>query len=370
MTRKLTRLAFAAAALAAASAAPAAAQSDLLLQLRSGSPQGDRFRVDSAGGFAALGTLGIGIIPVSGTGERLFWYPFKGAFRAGSTGGTAVWDDASVGFFSWAGGQGSTASGLATLAFGDGVTASGSSAVALGSSTTASGSGSFASGASSRATGAFSTAVGFTNTASGQGSVALGYRSTANADYAVAIGQRASAAGRSGVFVFADASTTDSIQASANNQFSARAAGGVRFFTNATTTTGVSLNAGGSSWNVVSDRNRKENFLSLDGEDLLWRLRSVPVTTWNYIAEGRRVRHVGPMAQDWHRAFGLNDDDKTINQGDFDGVNLAAIQALEARTSELRARAAEVDQLRAELAATQQRLQALEAIVRELAARQ
>ncbi|HEU4457439.1 MAG TPA: hypothetical protein VFR81_30495, partial [Longimicrobium sp.] len=53
--------------------APAAAQSDILLQLRSGSPAGDRFRVDSAGGVVAIGELGIGIIPASGAGYRMMW---------------------------------------------------------------------------------------------------------------------------------------------------------------------------------------------------------------------------------------------------------------------------------------------------------
>ena len=146
-------------------------------------------------------------------------------------------------------------------------------------------------------------------------------------------------------------------------------AGGWRLFTNAARTTGVALNAGGSSWNVVSDRNRKENFLDLDGEFVLERLRDVPVTTWNYIDEGRHVRHIGPMAQDWHRAFALSDDPLTINQGDFDGVNLAAIRALERRTAGLQeayaalaaqTRAREED-ARAELAAKTRRIEELEA---------
>jgi hypothetical protein len=115
------------------------------------------------------------------------------------------------------------------------------------------------------------------------------------------------------------------------------------------------MSAGGSTWNAVSDRARKENFATVDGEDILLRLRSVPVTSWNYIAEGRRTRHIGPMAQDWHAAFALNDDSLTINQGDFDGVNLAAIQALERRTAE---QAEEITTLRA-------RLERLEALLAE-----
>src|ERR1044072_1312948 len=114
---------FALAALAASAAlsAPAAAQSDILLQLRSGSPAGDRFRVDSAGGVVAIGELGIGIIPASGAGHRMMWYPLKAAFRAAGTddgGAGTCWAAAHVGFSSWAGGNLTRASAFATFAFG------------------------------------------------------------------------------------------------------------------------------------------------------------------------------------------------------------------------------------------------------------
>jgi hypothetical protein len=328
MRRALLPAALAAAIVAAFGyAAPASAQSDILLRLRSGSPLGDRFRVDSAGGTIALGNIGIGIIPFSGNGSRMMWYPYKAAFRAGTIDNSGSgWDDANIGFYS-------LASGLNTIA-------SGTYSVAMGNA--------------SRALSVGAVAIGNTTTANGQGAVALGHRSTADADYAVAIGQRASANGHTGAIVLADASTTDSLEASANNQFSVRAAGGYRLYTNATTTTGMQMNAGGSSWVVISDRNRKQDFLSIDGEDLLARLRLVPVTTWRYRdEEDRSVLHIGPMAQDWQRAFGFSRDGTTINMSDFDGVNLAAVQALARRTEALQAENAE---LRA-------RLERLEALV-------
>jgi hypothetical protein len=335
------RVLAACAALVLAAPAPAAAQSDVLLQLRSGSPAGDRFRIDSAGGFVAIGILGIGTIPHEGSGERLMWHPYKGAFRAGSIGsGGTYWDDSNVGFYTWAGGYNTTATGLS----------------------------SFAMGYQSRATGSYSTAFGYLGNATGTGSVAIGYRSTADASYAIAIGQRASANGHTGAFVISDASTTDSTEASANNQFSGRFAGGWRLFTNSSRTTGVTLSAGGSSWSVVSDRHRKENFFSLDGEDVLVRLRAVPVSRWQYRdEEDRATWHVGPMAQDWHAAFALSDDPRTINMSDFDGVNLAAIQALERRTAEQAERIRELEDAArthaAEQAALEARLRRLEALL-------
>ncbi|MBB4635667.1 tail fiber domain-containing protein [Longimicrobium terrae] len=367
----------AAAVLSAVSAPSASAQSDILLRMRSGSPLGDRFRVDSAGGLVVIGRIGYGIIPASGPGQRLMYHPFKAAFRAGEV-NVSQWDDASIGFYSWAGGLNTTASAFGTFAFGDNVTVSGTDAAGFGSASEVRGTAAFSAGASNHACGFASVAIGFTNTTgeldgggscstgSGQGAVAIGYRATADADYSVAIGHRASTNGRTGAIVFADASTTDSVEASANNQFSVRAAGGYRLYSNATKTTGVSINAGGSSWNVISDRNRKMDFAALDGEDVLTRLRRVPVSEWRYIGEeDRAVRHIGPMAQDWHAAFGLNSDDRTINMSDLDGVNLAAVKALEARTTDLARQVAERD---ARIESLEARIARLEALVNAQAA--
>jgi hypothetical protein len=49
---------------------------------------------------------------------------------------------------------------------------------------------------------------------------------------------------------------------------------------------------------------------------------------WNYRSEGGVTRHIGPMAQDFQKAFQLNSDDKNIATVDADGVALAAIQGL------------------------------------------
>ena len=312
--------------------ASAGAQSDILLRLRSGSPLGDRFRVDSSSAFVAKGVLGVGVLPFTGAGERLQWDPYHAAFRAGSIGSAGTqWDLANTGFYTWAGGYNTVALGLA----------------------------SFAMGYQSTALGSYALALGYTANADGTGTVALGYRVTADADYSVAIGQRASTNGHAGAIVLSDGSTTDSTQASANNQFTVRSAGGIRLFTNATKTTGVQVAAGGSSWAVISDRNRKEGFGAVDGEDLLARLRFVPVSTWRYRDEAdRSTLHIGPMAQDWHRAFGFTTDDHTINMSDFDGVNLAAIQALARRTDALQAENAALRDQNRELEARLARLEA------------
>jgi trimeric autotransporter adhesin len=351
-------------------AAPAAAQSDILLQARSGAPSGDRFRVDSAGGLVSMGSLGTGVIPASGAGIRMMWHPFKAAFRAGSTdGGLAndYWDDANVGFFSWAGGTETTAYGIASFAMGSNLNVTGNNAAAVGFGATVSGTAGFSAGALNSCSGSYCMAMGYTAAASGLGSVALGYNVTADASHAMALGQRASAGGQSGSFTWADASTTSVFANNTVNSFQIRAAGGVRLYTNATATAGMSLGAGGSSWIVLSDRTRKHDFAELEGEDVLARIRAVPVSSWRYIDELGDVRHIGPMAQDWHAAFGLSADTTTINMSDLDGVNLAAAQALERRTADLRTqladRDARIESLEARVADMQARLARLEALL-------
>ena len=100
-------------------------------------------------------------------------------------------------------------------------------------------------------------------------------------------------------------------------------------------------------------------------------MRKVPVTTWNYIAEGRGSRHLGPMAEDFYTAFGLGTTDKAIGIQDAVGVSLAAVKALDARTSNLhtsnedlraslRQKTAEVVELRSQLNAIEKRLAELE----------
>lgn len=301
--RPLYRTLCIAAALAAG--APLSAQTDSLLHVSRGGEM--RLRLNADGGFVLRGAIDdntpavTGRIPATGAGTRLMWYPAKGAFRAGEIYDATMAEDAQIGYHSFA--------------FGN-ARASGDDAIAM--------------GPSAEATGAGSIALGGNAMASGAASFAWGNQSIASGLSAFALGTRAKATHR-GSIVIGDESSPDWVNSRGDQTFTVRAAGGVAFFTRSDTTLGVRLDANGTSWNVVSDRNRKENFLALGDADVLARIRRVPVTTWNYIGQGGPVRHIGPMAQDWNRAFGLNADSLTINQGDFDGVNLAGVQALDRR---------------------------------------
>lgn len=170
-------------------------------------------------------------------------------------------------------------------------------------------------------------------------------------------------AGHFGTFLWADTVNADFVS-QGQNRFEVRATGGTRFVSgvdgSGNPSTGVSLAAGSGTWASLSDRQAKADIVAVDAQDVLDRLLAMPVYTWRYVGQDAAHRHLGPMAQDFHAAFGLNgDDDTRIATVDPDGVALAAIQGLNARlhdelnalreaNADLAARLATLEQARAE----------------------
>jgi hypothetical protein len=60
---------------------------------------------------------------------------------------------------------------------------------------------------------------------------------------------------------------------------------------------------------------------------MLKRVAALPISSWVY-KNDNQTRHIGPVAQDFKRLFGVGQDDKTISMVDADGVAFAAIQGL------------------------------------------
>jgi hypothetical protein len=118
----------------------------------------------------------------------------------------------------------------------------------------------------------------------------------------------------------------------------------------------------------LSDRAAKQDVRALDGARVLERLSAMPVSEWSYKASPER-RHVGPMAQDFHAAFGLGADPRHISARDMAGVSLAAIQALATDNDLLeasnRALLEQLETLQAQNAALAERLSLIEALVLE-----
>ncbi len=310
------------------------------------------------GGFTAGGEAGVGAIPASGPGTRMMWYPGKAAFRAGQV-ANSFWDDVNVGLGSVAFGSFTRANGPNAVAMGSATTASGSNSTAMGSGTIATGEGSTALGIDSLASGIASLAGGVKTEATGNTSFAFGNGAKANGINSVALGARASAFGN-GSFVFADSSNLVTVPASAN-QFIVRATGAVAFYSNASLSSGVLLGPGTSQWSSASDVRTKHRFRELDGDDVLAKIAQMPVTEWSYKAQDGAIRHIGPTAQDFHAAFGLGEDPLRIGTLDADGVALAGVRALEARS---RQHADEIAALKAEIARLRELVAALTATPR------
>ena len=120
--------------------------------------------------------------------------------------------------------------------------------------------------------------------------------------------------------------------------FVARAPGGVRFFTS--DDNNVELPAGGTAWAALSDKNAKTEVTPVDHKRVLSKLVALQVKEWSYTAAPSQ-RHVGPMAQDFHTAFRLGEDDRRISTIDADGVALAALKGLIAELKDREQRSAD-----------------------------
>jgi len=239
-------------------------------------------------------------------------------------------------------------------------------------------------------------------------------------NYAFAAGRRAKA-NHTGAFVWADSTDAD-FSSTTSNQFNLRATGGVRlsdntpalffgettrqminlwrtnfaigvqdnttyfrslgrfswFFGGSHTNTensagsggsvGMTLTSGGLTVNgtfvSASDRNVKTDFHPVNPQVILEKVAALPLSEWRYQADEQRSRHLGPMAQDFHAAFGLGANDTTIATVDADGVALAAIQGLNAKVESGKLKAeSRIERLEAENAALKARLEKLEQLL-------
>ena len=333
--------------------------------------------VNAAYAVAAMPT---GTIPATGAGARMMWYPAKAAFRSGLIAdilftGTAQWDDAQVGRYSFASGLDTVASNLGSTATGEFSTASGNTSVAMGFGATASGDYSIAMGNTTKASGGASTAMGYQTNAIGSYSTAMGQATTAAGVASVAMGVNASTLDASAAdpgnslywhhysFVYGDGSANTN--STSDLQFMVRASGGFVFYTSTDTVTGIQLPAGSGSWTSLSDRNAKDAVRPIDARDVLARVVAMPVNTWHYKTQDEKYRHIGPMAQDFRAAFGLGETDKGIDDIDAQGVALAAIQGLDAKLGD---RDKQIAELRDKLAAQDAELSALQTQGSEIAA--
>ena len=113
---------------------------------------------------------------------------------------------------------------------------------------------------------------------------------------------------------------------------------------------------------LTSDRNAKEHFAAVNPAEILDKVAALTISEWNYIMDPAGQKHLGPVAQDFHAAFGLNgSDDKHISVVDENGVALAAIQGLNQKLNE---KDSEIQKLKQQNETLEKRLDNLEQMIK------
>ena len=282
------------------------------------------------------------------------------------------------GFSTKSNGNASFTTGNATIAAGDYSFASGAvtqangfASTAMGNFTVASGDFSTAMGVSCHATNSNCFAVGYNATASGGGAFAMGANITAGGTNSFVWGQNSNTTGSAsivlGINLFdgghkgnamlgdTDPWNAGSVGSGTDDQMICRFNNGYYFLTGGNTNrTGIIATHGDNSWSAISDSNKKEKIVPVNGEELLNKISTFTLCTWNYKGQDPKTfRHYGPIAQDFHKAFGHDvygtiGNDTLINQADFLGVSFTAIAALEKRTEKLTQQQDQITQLEKE----------------------
>ena len=106
-----------------------------------------------------------------------------------------------------------------------------------------------------------------------------------------------------------------------------------------------------------SSRALKENFVTVDDQSVLEKLDKLSILCWNYKYSTKDDNHMGPVAEDFYKAFELGKDDKHIAPRDMAGVALAGVKALNRKLA----------QKDAEIKLLKERLASLEIMINRMA---
>lgn len=99
---------------------------------------------------------------------------------------------------------------------------------------------------------------------------------------------------------------------------------------------GAYLDGNTNTWQAVSDKNMKKDFIPINHQTTLDKMNNIPITEWKYIRNDK-YKYLGPMAQDVHREFPYgNDDDTKLNPLIMNGILFSAIQGLQDTIKQLK----------------------------------
>ena len=139
----------------------------------------------------------------------------------------------------------------------------------------------------------------------------------------------------------------------------------------ATAGTEVEIRSGGEmrlSGAIVqtSSRAKKQGFAEIDANDILNKVVNLDISQWNYIADPKAARHIGPVAEDFYAAFKLGSEPTGISPVDTAGVTFASIQALHSKAVNQETEIQELKARISELEGANQRIADLEATLAHL----
>jgi Head domain of trimeric autotransporter adhesin len=175
-------------------------------------------------------------ITETGAGSRMFFSPYKFAFRAGYAEGNE-WDYANIGLGSIAMGSGTTASSNSTIALGAGASATASDAMAFGNVSTANAPSSIAFGNHVTASGTSAIAMGDTTLAMGDISTTFGVNTTAQSYASLVAGRYNTITGSTDTWI-----ATDPLFVLGNGESAGSPSNALSVFKNGNTTINGTLN--------------------------------------------------------------------------------------------------------------------------------
>lgn len=153
------------------------------------------------------------------------------------------------------------------------------------------------------------------------------------------------------------AKAVDGEPVTGSSTFSVGASEGVRMVTGDNSVTYI--DGGSAGWSTTSSRAAKTNIDPVDPQDVLAGVTDMEVATWEYTddtGDAQGVRHIGPMAEDFHHVVDVGSSDDHINSMNADGVLFAAVQGLSQKLDQRDDRVEELEADRDELKAENERL--------------
>jgi hypothetical protein len=170
---------------------------------------------------------------------------------------------------------------------------------------------------------------GLNNSNTGMAAFVAGSGNSVSGNNSLAAGKDVVAA-HNGSFVWGDANPGPlaPLSTNADNQFMVRSTGGVAFYSSNDLSSGVALGPGASAWSPIIPPGPELNTRPVDGEEILSKIKELPLTYYSHKSEVNGIEHIGPLPEDFNQLFTPSQEDTHVSLQDEAGVALAAVKEL------------------------------------------